>query len=171
MSSYSLPEIVRRLIERGIAAPDTIVGCKPEEVNHIELDQSTVLPLAYREFLLTMGRGAGVLFIGSDVFYPRIIGLKADAAALLIEASDDWSLPQDSCVFFMHQGYQFYYMLSSEGDDPPVYYYFEGRGQPGASAYDSFLEWLWVSQQSTPASLNVIGDLPLPRRSDPDDVR
>ncbi|MBH8566157.1 hypothetical protein I8748_29045 [Nostoc sp. CENA67] len=35
-------------------------------------------------------------------------------------------LPEDAFVFLMHQGYMFWFLITSEGDDPPVYGYEEG---------------------------------------------
>jgi hypothetical protein len=34
-------------------------------------------------------------------------------------------MPPDAFVFWMHQGYQFCFFRTSDGDDPPVYYYLQ----------------------------------------------
>lgn len=38
-------------------------------------------------------------------------------------------LPEDAIAFMMHQGYQFMFVRSGEGEDPPVYYYREQGGE------------------------------------------
>jgi hypothetical protein len=77
------------------------------------------------KFILTMGKGAGDLLAGSDVFYHQIEGLQDVAVEMLIEDGFPQKLSEDAFVFFMHQGYQFNFFNTSAGDDPPVYRYLE----------------------------------------------
>ncbi len=97
---------------------------KVAEVEKIQNDFGLILPLTYRQFLFTMGKGAGRYMLGSSVFYYDTgdIGI---GAADLIEENELPPLPEDAFVFWMHQGYRFAFFRTSEGDDPPVYYYTE----------------------------------------------
>lgn len=66
-------------------------------------------------------------FHGSDLGNPEKLG--EDAKELLIENDDLDLLPSDAVVFLMHQGYSFYYFLSSDPEvenlNPTVYFYTE----------------------------------------------
>ncbi len=129
------------LISRGVATENTIRGCAPEEIERVEQDAGSPLPLAYREFLARMGRGALRFYLGTDVFFPEVLGLTQAARELVAEEESRLQLPNDAIAFIMHQGYQFCFIRSSEGDDPPVYYYMELSGEFVRKA-DHFTEFL-----------------------------
>jgi hypothetical protein len=74
-----------------------------------------------------MGKGADGLMRGSEVLYQDLDELKEVAEALLEDNEFSEKLPDDAFVFFMHQGYQFDFFCTSEGDDPPVYRFLEGE--------------------------------------------
>ena len=125
------------LAERGIADVSTVQGCTEAEID--EVAQGRSLPLRYREFLQTMGRGSARL--GGEGYYPSIIGLTADGAELVAEDSAGIVLPADALVISMCQGYQFLFLRSGEGDDPPVWYYMENSGRFDRK-FDSFTGYL-----------------------------
>ena len=103
------------------------IPCTDEEILLIEQQFHLSLPTAYKEFLLTMGKGAGDLLVGSEFLYKDLPGLQEVAHEMLAEDAFPQNLPEDAFVFFMHQGYQFNFFRTSEGDNPPVYRYFEGK--------------------------------------------
>lgn len=72
-----------------------------------------------------MGRGAGHFYVGTDLFYPTLLGITKAAHQLVDEDKAQISLPQDAIVFMMRQGYEFMFVRHGEGDDPPVYCYME----------------------------------------------
>jgi hypothetical protein len=74
-----------------------------------------------------MGHSTGRLFPGSQWKYKNIIRLQTGAKEILERNSFPEQLPDDAFIFWMHQGYQFMFLRLSEGDNPPVYYYHEGR--------------------------------------------
>ncbi|MEQ9668818.1 SMI1/KNR4 family protein [Coleofasciculus sp. G2-EDA-02] len=117
--------------------------CTEEEVLALEQQLKVSLPAAYREFLLWMGHSTGELFAGSQWNYKKIIRLQTGAKEILERNSFPEPLPDDAFIFWMHQGYQFMFFRLSEGDDPPVYYYHEGRHENSFDKYtDSFSEVL-----------------------------
>jgi hypothetical protein len=124
-----IAKVVEVLLDRKVAQPENIHGCTQEELGMVTKDVMTSLPRIYQMFLLGMGRGAGRFYEGSHIFYPSMLGLKAVANEMLEEEEKELTLPADAIVFVMHQGYQFLFIRSSEGDDPPVYYYMEGAGE------------------------------------------
>lgn len=95
----------------------------------------------YRNFLLEIGHRAGLLFQGTDIFLGSIKELTKEAKGLLEENQESFNLPEDAFVFSMHQGYEFNYFRFSEGNNPPVYQYIEGEGEPKL-AWDSFSSFL-----------------------------
>jgi hypothetical protein len=114
-------ELAEYLKERG----NRLFRCTLAEVQKIEDSFGVKLPLAYKEFLLQMGKGAGRFMAGSSIFYDEIFELEYFAKELLDENSFK-SLPEKTFVFWMHQGYQFAFFYLDQGDDPAVYNYCEG---------------------------------------------
>ena|SRR6266436_6798109 len=99
--------------------------CTEEEVRSLEKDLGLPLPAVYKEFLLWMGHRAGKLLRGSACFYESILAIQQWAVELLEENGNPEVLPEDALVFCMHQGYHFYFMRVSEGDNPRIYHYSE----------------------------------------------
>lgn len=105
-----------------------IQGLTDDEIREIQTDQGLEsLPVCYQEFLRCMGRCAGHLLIGTDVFYPALLGIKADVLDLLRENAVSNLIGDDAVVIGMHQGYQAYWLETASGDDPAVYLYQEGE--------------------------------------------
>jgi hypothetical protein len=118
------------------------VGCTTQEVHELEQKIDLPLPAACREFLLWMGCGAASFMRGS-AFYYGALPLQDAPAELLRENCFPLALPEDAFVFFMHQGYAFYFMRTKEGDDPPVYRYLEGVDvSQFALTHEGFSRWL-----------------------------
>ncbi|OKP93196.1 hypothetical protein A3842_00690 [Paenibacillus sp. P3E] len=119
------------MCEYKIANDNEIHGFTELEVGRCEQSIGFVLPFQYREFLLTIGHDAGLLFQGTDILFRNVenlLELRKEAEDLLEENEETFSLPSDAFVFSMHQGYEFNYFVISEGNDPPVYQYVEGNG-------------------------------------------
>lgn len=134
-----LSKVGETLSINGVGGPSSFRGCTASQI--AEIANSSSLPLRYREFLSAMGQGAGRFFVGTDIFYPSIIGLTDDARELVSEDAAGIELPVDSFVFAMHQGYEVLFFRTADGDDPPVYYYREGSGT-FQRKYNSFTEYL-----------------------------
>ncbi|HEY0604723.1 MAG TPA: SMI1/KNR4 family protein [Herpetosiphonaceae bacterium] len=108
-------------------APEQLIPCSEADIRQLEAQLGLKIPQAYREFLLTMGLGAGGLLDGTHCWYPNLIDLQAWGIELLEENNVSDLLPEDAFVFWMHQGYMMAFFRVSEGDDPPVYFFGEGR--------------------------------------------
>ena len=99
-------------------------ACDSEILNSFLLRFSDIkLPSAYVDFMRYAGDGS--YWIGSDCSFDDVPKLREWADELLEENSFPCKLKEDDFVFWMHQGYMFYFFNLSEGDDPPVYYYSE----------------------------------------------
>lgn len=135
----SINEVVKKLIETGMVSPNEIIGCSELELQNIEKIAPGPLPNSYKSFLKHMGKGAGSLFEGSDIYYPELLECK-DAASRLLKHSV-FPLPDTAFVFYQHQDYLFMYFLTDSGDDPSVYRFTEGDRQP-ALVDNQFSNWL-----------------------------
>ncbi len=101
---------------------------KRREILKIQHLAGAPLPEVYLTFLREMGRGAGDFMAGSSVFVDEIFLLK-EWAEELIEENGLPNLPEDSFVFWFHQGYQMAFFILGESNDPKVYFFGEGRDQ------------------------------------------
>jgi hypothetical protein len=114
------------------------------ELELAELEQALgggSLPRAYRDFMTNMGKDAGPLLAGTDVFYPSIVEFQTDAWGLVSEEGISHLIPAGSLVFAIHQGYQIYWMPAAAGEDPPVFIYQEGDREICAQ-WGSFSEFI-----------------------------
>jgi len=120
--------------------------CQPanqKEINSLELRLSNSLPQAYKEFLLWGGKNAGEIWGGSVYCITEILDIQDVASELLDEKNFPLALPKKSFVFLMHQGYQFMFFETSNGDDPPVYFYTENQEEKHfQKLYENFSECL-----------------------------
>jgi len=121
------PTLLRkRLLSSGLATEETIVPCSELEIARLETTAPDVLPDAYKAFLRTAGRKAGLLFSDVNFFYPGILDLTERASGWLREFESPLALPERAFVFSDRYGEQFMYFLV-DGDDPPIFLYVEGR--------------------------------------------
>ncbi|TCJ89379.1 hypothetical protein [Nocardia alba] len=143
----------RQLIGSGFATSDSIIGCDAAEIEQVRSVAPDGFPISdeYQAFLEYMGKKAGTLFKGSDLFFPRML----DA----IEAAEDISgkgLALDGQFFFgHHQGYKVYFFKRGSG---AVYAYQEGSSEDQKLA-DGFIEFLrdsWRIQQKTRESTEAM---------------
>ena len=132
-----MDEILKKLSDHNIVLEPLSL----KELSQLEGQLEVNFPKAYKEFLLAMGKGAGIYMKGSDVFYDTIPDLK-DASQELILDNNFLTLPPNSFVFWMHQGYQLAFFKLNEGENPPVYYYSEGLGLNDFMREKSFVDFL-----------------------------
>lgn len=96
-------------------------GCSIEEFNKLEQHYNIALPNTYKQFLLHIGNGADNYMKGSDYKYRWLLTLKDAANKILSDEGLD-QLPNNSFVFWMHQGYQFCFFYTDSDDNPIIYY-------------------------------------------------
>src|SRR5262245_51944754 len=97
--------LIARLLETGIASTDTIIGCLPEEIEHLEQTAGVRLPDEYRHYLRACGKSAGTFMIDCDAFYPELLGMQQQAKDVLTNWEDGrLSLPTSAFVFLMRDG-------------------------------------------------------------------
>lgn len=126
-----------------ISKDSKIEGLTQSELNNVEMLCKHPLPKTYKDFLLNMGKSAGSYMKGSSVFYDEIFILKEGAKELL-EENNFKEIPENSFVFWMHQGYQMAFFNLDEGDNPPVYYFCEGENQVDFLKINSLLDFFYT---------------------------
>jgi hypothetical protein len=144
---FSIDNLMNKLIELDVAKPDEILGCTPEEILEIQQHQGiNFLPKMYREFLSTMGKGAGLFLAHHKFFYPKLLRLKDDIKTELLQPSlTTFKLPDNAFVYMVNQGYEFFYFLThDQDDDPTIYHYIEGDGS--SLDVQPFIQWDHLSQ-------------------------
>ncbi len=135
----NLETIINRLNETG----QTLTPLTNGEVEKIEEELGRRLPEVYRTFLLVMGKGAGQFMRGSSAFYNDFYDFKVGVEEIIL-VNKLPQLPKDSFVFWMHQGYQFAYFLLSDGDNPPVYHFSEGKNQLNYQKIENLSEFYLI---------------------------
>jgi len=123
-----LEKIKEEFFRRKVAySPANVFPCSDQEVKELENELGLKLPIAYREFLLWGGNGAGSFMQGSDFRYESLFAIQQIAKEMLEEDNSPDRLPADAFIFWMHGGYMFSFFRASEGDNPPVHHYCEGQ--------------------------------------------
>ena len=101
--------------------------CSPKDIAQLkQLANNRLLPKTYLLFMESAGHGIR-FFRGSSYNINEISLLQEGAVELLQEDRSAETLTNNDFVFFMHQGYQFYFFKLDEGENPPVYFYEEGK--------------------------------------------
>ena len=150
MTDDRIRELVAAIADGVTATGEQLRGLTQPEIEKVDRDQSAPLAHSYRQFLELVGRSAGRFLRGSDVFYPRVLGLGQAARALLEENQVEFALTDEDRVILMHQGYQFDF-LRGAGPDPEVWSFCEGGvADVPTISFASFTDWLaaQVEQQT-----------------------
>jgi hypothetical protein len=140
--------VVAAIADGSTASPGQLCGLSEEVIRLIEADQPARLAEAYRLFLQLIGSDAGFFLQGSDVYYPKMLGLKKAACDLLSDNGSPFAFEDSDRVFLMHQGYSFDFLRGS-GPDPEVWSYSEGRGAGAVPerTFGRFTDWLRVNAE------------------------
>jgi hypothetical protein len=122
-------------------------GATPAEIRGIEREAGGALPAAYVAFLREVGGDPGDFMRGSDFDVRYLRGPVAENCAEVLAEDGAEPLPPRAFVFFGHQGYQYYWFVSSAEPDPPVFYYSTSTRLHTKLA-ESFSEWLEMFVES-----------------------
>lgn len=130
----------------------------PEDLEELsKITNGKKLPEAYIEFYKYMGNGVP-FFRGHSCFRNEIFTLQQGAEELLIENNFPGKLSENDFVFWMCQGYMFCFFRLDEGDDPPIYFYCEGKGLTDfckiADSFSSFLYRFYSLDEDLLKSMN-----------------
>ncbi len=113
-----------------------------ESIARLEGHLGLPIPSAYRDYLALAGAAPPTSLVGSECHGRHLLDLREWAVGILDESDTPLRLPDDAIVFLVHQGYQFlYFHADGATEDPPVYYFFEGRSEFERS-YERFSDWV-----------------------------
>lgn len=110
-------------------------GISELEILEIQRAQSVPkLPTPYSDFLLSMGRSSGGIFIGCAVHFDDLLQIKSQLENMMSENRqgllDIPFLPDNAFIFMSIQDVDFFFFIANEiEDDPPIYYYADGSKQ------------------------------------------
>jgi hypothetical protein len=103
--------------------------CSQAEIKKYEEMLDCKFPNAYKEFLEWMGKDTGGFMC---YYFFRLSGLprnKEDALELMHEDEYKEEFPEDAIVFaWGSDAFDFFFIRASEGDDPPIHHYWQGKG-------------------------------------------
>jgi len=99
-----------------------LAGCSEADVAQIEERFGLRLPGAFVALVSKIGRSRGALMPGADFAFPHLLRYREVAESLLGE-QDGLTLDPRDIVFWMEQGYQFFFFHVDGSDDPPVSFY------------------------------------------------
>jgi hypothetical protein len=104
-------------------------GCTEIDIKKWEEALKCRFPDSYKEFLEWMGKDSGGFM---DFYFFRLSRLsqnEADALELMQEDGYEENLPEDAIVFGLGSQFtDFFFICSSEGDNPPLHNYWQGQG-------------------------------------------
>ena len=139
-------KLLNELIERHLTANNlsaaVFEGASEQEVRDLEQRMDHVLPEIFRQYLRVMGHETGHLLEGSDILFGCLHLLTSEGRQAMTPES--MPLPDDAFVFFAHQGYGYMWFRTSEGDDPPVYRWLQGRQvEQRFERFSEYLRWMF----------------------------
>lgn len=133
------------LIEREIEQKNDIIGCSEKNIEQLE-KQFGQLPLAYKEYLLAIGKKhLTTLFDCDDYSIDNLEYAHEIADEILKE--DNYTINTPYIVLSEHHGYNFTYIHINE-HNPPVYLYMEGDKCPTLIS-NTFTSWIKESAIQT----------------------
>lgn len=126
---------VKLLYEQTSCLDDSwLIPCTEEEIEEIERYNNLRLPLPdiYREFLLWMGKGAGIFLEEYSCFYRDLVHQEVSPRQVALELIDEYEiplqLPEHAFVFSHRLAGVFWFLDISKGNNAYVQYYSETLG-------------------------------------------
>ena len=141
MYAEFITELRDFMVDAGIATDDTIRGCTDSDITELERRLSVRLPAAMAECLRQMGHACGHLMDGDAFGVNAFDDSREVAQEITTEPKSPWRLPHDVIPFLQHQGYEFLFVYTNAGADPPVWLYIETEPEPKRWGL-SFTAWL-----------------------------
>jgi hypothetical protein len=130
------------------------IGCTENEVSSLESAVGYELPIAYKQFLLWMGKDYHGVFQGTDWFIDSVISNTKDVPNLLRFNKVEFQLPEHFLAFFGHQGYMYaWFELPKTDDNPCVWNFSEGETYDSVREEGHFTDFLFKDMQGLAASL------------------
>lgn len=137
-------QLKQSLIKERFRKPDEFVGCTDEEIQYIMRDQHVnQLPAIFVEYLKVMGhKGVAELFVGDDMDYESMIGLKKQLLNLIVDEGTGFVLPDDAFVFFTHHGDIYRYFLTGNNNANPAVFVYSLGDTSAKIGVETFSDYL-----------------------------
>ncbi|MAU12116.1 MAG: hypothetical protein CL607_20005 [Anaerolineaceae bacterium] len=148
MFKRKVEELKQLIIDSDPNAAKLIAGCSEQTIKKIKEKQKIdYMPKAFLAYLEVMGTSSGGIFAGSDAGAQAMLAfdMNTEAKEILKEKNVIDTALDNSIVFYMHQGYVFFFIRTDEGDNPPTYMYMEEMREEDCKIEkiaDSFLDFL-----------------------------
>lgn len=139
MPNSQMQSIAKQIVEAGFTVSRPMIPCTEDDVLELEHRFDVKLPMAYKNFLLLMGRQAGDFLNDASWRYPLKSTLPG-ALSLLADNASTFELPPKAFVFLYRDNF-FLFFDTEAGEDPPVSIFTDGSKEPELF-FTSFSEWL-----------------------------
>ncbi|MBD0405175.1 SMI1/KNR4 family protein [Flammeovirga sp. EKP202] len=126
------------LIERNIEQENNIAGCSDSEIEELEMKIGS-LPIAYKEYLLAMGRKNLARLFDCDNYSIGYLDYAKEVADEILN-EDKFTIEKPYLVLSEHHGYNFTY-ISMNHENPPVYFYMETE-KSSTLVSNKFTSWI-----------------------------
>jgi hypothetical protein len=136
----TIDDILEPLLRTDDRLRQGLEGCSADDIARIEAQHGHPLPGAFVALLGRIGRSRGALMPGADFAFPDLLEYREVAESLLGE-QDDLTLDERDFVFWMEQGYQFFFFRTDGSDDPAVRFYNDDDPE-FVDVADSLTSWL-----------------------------
>lgn len=138
MSRRTAKELCEVIAASGLCEGEHVAGMNQEQISTLENKYAVRLPKAYKEWLAEFGASSSGIFYSVTFTYPQLE--EAQRRAKKLASVDGFSLPESAIVFLIDDC-SFCYFDATEGDDPPVYEFYENHTS-ATKIQDSFSDWL-----------------------------
>ncbi|MDO3651215.1 hypothetical protein [Nocardia mangyaensis] len=156
-----MKEIAGPLVDSGLVAAESIIGCTDREIDELTTVQSVAeIPTTYRDFLKFSGRDPYWLSRGGEWDFNWLLEAKEVAREIVEEDyGESFSPYVDTFVFQTHQGYMFNYFRSDDlaADDP--YFWIYTGGRPLRRSTARFTDWIRELAQTLPKNVALRNQL------------
>lgn len=113
-------KLTQLMTQTGIAKPSDLIGVSAEEIRKLEAFFQVRFPAAYRAYLRSFGRSAGLLTPWMAVYFDDLKEIREEFHAQNTCLPRALKLP-DNALLIAHCEHIFDLIPCEKGDDPPVY--------------------------------------------------
>lgn len=159
-------KLTQLMAQSGIAKPSDLIGVSSEEIRKMESDLGLQFPTAYRAYLRSFGRSAGLLTPWMAIYFDDLKEIRAEFRAQNAELSRPLKLP-DNALLVAHCEQVFDLIPCGKNEDPPVYrtdLASENGIMPTQQAehFSDYLEQLIYNSQRVEFPLDPLDELDIP---------
>lgn len=159
-------KLTQLMAQTGIAKPADLIGVSSEEIRKLEADLGLQFPTAYRAYLRSFGRSAGLLTPWMAIYFDDLKEVREEFETQNAQLARPLKLPENA-LLIAHCEQIFDLIPCGKSEDPPVYrtdLSSEDRVMPTqlAERFSDYLEQLITTSQQVEFYLDSTEELEIP---------